>query len=59
VDVGGGIGAFSLPLARTHKNIKITIHDLPETLVQARDVSQQDNVLVTKLTDLDLDERLP
>ncbi|KAG8221333.1 S-adenosyl-L-methionine-dependent methyltransferase [Butyriboletus roseoflavus] len=36
VDVGGGIGAFSLPLARIHKHIKITIHDLPEALVQAR-----------------------
>ncbi|KAG2050229.1 S-adenosyl-L-methionine-dependent methyltransferase [Suillus hirtellus] len=38
VDVGGGIGAFSLPLAKTHKNVKITIHDLPEALVQARDL---------------------
>ncbi|KAG2074760.1 S-adenosyl-L-methionine-dependent methyltransferase [Suillus decipiens] len=38
VDVGGGIGAFSLPLAKTHKNVKITIHDLPEALVQARDI---------------------
>lgn len=38
VDVGGGIGAFSLPLAKTHKNIKITIHDLPEALVQARGI---------------------
>ena len=39
VDVGGGIGAFSLPLAKTHKHIKITIHDLPEALVQSRAVS--------------------
>ncbi|KIJ15470.1 hypothetical protein PAXINDRAFT_32536, partial [Paxillus involutus ATCC 200175] len=38
VDVGGGIGAFSLPLAKTHKHIKITVHDLPEALVQAREV---------------------
>ncbi|KAG1835539.1 S-adenosyl-L-methionine-dependent methyltransferase [Suillus variegatus] len=38
VDVGGGIGAFSLPLAKTHKNVKIIIHDLPEALVQARDI---------------------
>lgn len=38
VDVGGGIGAFSLPLAKTHKNVKITIHDLPEALVQARGI---------------------
>lgn len=42
VDVGGGIGAFSLPLARTHKNVKITIHDLPEALVQARDIWAND-----------------
>ncbi|KAG2366734.1 O-methyltransferase-domain-containing protein [Suillus spraguei] len=38
VDVGGGIGAFSLPLAKMHKNVKITIHDLPEALVQARTI---------------------
>ncbi|KAG1865914.1 S-adenosyl-L-methionine-dependent methyltransferase [Suillus subalutaceus] len=38
VDVGGGIGAFSLPLAKTHKNVKIIIHDLPEALVQARGI---------------------
>ncbi|KAG1828530.1 O-methyltransferase-domain-containing protein [Suillus variegatus] len=38
VDVGGGIGAFSLPLAKMHKNVKITIHDLPEPLAQARDI---------------------
>ncbi|EGO00912.1 hypothetical protein SERLA73DRAFT_87273 [Serpula lacrymans var. lacrymans S7.3] len=36
VDVGGGIGAFSLPLAKTHKHVNITIHDLPEALVQSR-----------------------
>ncbi|KAH7908402.1 O-methyltransferase-domain-containing protein [Hygrophoropsis aurantiaca] len=42
VDVGGGIGAFSLPLAKTHKNVKITIHDLPEALVQARDIWAND-----------------
>jgi len=41
VDVGGGIGAFSLPLAKMHKNVKITIHDLPEALVQARNVSRR------------------
>jgi len=39
VDVGGGIGAFSLPLAQRYKHIKVTIHDLPEALVQARTVS--------------------
>ncbi|KAG2109388.1 O-methyltransferase-domain-containing protein [Suillus discolor] len=38
VDVGGGIGAFSLSLAKMHKSIKITIHDLPEALVPARDI---------------------
>ena len=39
VDVGGGIGAFSLPLAKTHKHIKITIQDLPEALAMAQGVS--------------------
>ncbi|KAF8839427.1 S-adenosyl-L-methionine-dependent methyltransferase [Paxillus ammoniavirescens] len=42
VDVGGGIGAFSLPLAKTHKHVKITIHDLSEALDQARDVWAKD-----------------
>jgi 2-polyprenyl-3-methyl-5-hydroxy-6-metoxy-1,4-benzoquinol methylase len=42
VDVGGGIGAFSLPLAKTHKHVKITIQDLPEALVQSRDVWARD-----------------
>ncbi|KIJ65863.1 hypothetical protein HYDPIDRAFT_87240 [Hydnomerulius pinastri MD-312] len=42
VDVGGGIGAFSLPLAKAHKNVKITIHDLPEALVQARGIWARD-----------------
>jgi hypothetical protein len=36
VGVGGGIGAFSLALA---KDIKITIQDLPEVLTQARGMS--------------------
>ncbi|KAG2366698.1 O-methyltransferase-domain-containing protein [Suillus spraguei] len=38
VDVGGGIGTFSMPLAKMHKNVKITIQDLPEVLVQARGI---------------------
>lgn len=38
IDVGGGIGAFSLPLARVLKRVKITVHDLPEALAQARSV---------------------
>ncbi|KAG2074785.1 S-adenosyl-L-methionine-dependent methyltransferase [Suillus decipiens] len=38
VDVGGGIGAFSMPLAKVHKDVKITIQDLPEVLVQARGI---------------------
>jgi len=38
VDVGGGIGAFSRPLSKMHKNVKITVHDLPEALTQARGV---------------------
>lgn len=42
VDVGGGIGAFSLPLAKVHKHVKITVHDLPEALTQARSVWARD-----------------
>ncbi|KAF8840153.1 S-adenosyl-L-methionine-dependent methyltransferase, partial [Paxillus ammoniavirescens] len=42
VDVGGGIGAFSIPLAKTHKHIKTTVHDLSEVLVQVRDVWAKD-----------------
>ncbi|KAI9568006.1 O-methyltransferase-domain-containing protein [Boletus coccyginus] len=42
VDVGGGIGAFSLPLAQRYKHIQVTIHDLPEALVQARTVWEKD-----------------
>ncbi|KAI9574085.1 O-methyltransferase-domain-containing protein [Boletus coccyginus] len=42
VDVGGGIGAFSLPLAQTHKHIKVTIQDLSEALVQSRAVWEKD-----------------
>lgn len=36
VDVGGGIGAFSLPFAKMHKHVKITVYDLPKPLTQAR-----------------------
>ncbi|KAI6131221.1 hypothetical protein EV401DRAFT_2118090 [Pisolithus croceorrhizus] len=32
VYIGGGIGAFSLPLAKVHKHMKITVHNLPEAL---------------------------
>ncbi|KAI6115962.1 S-adenosyl-L-methionine-dependent methyltransferase [Pisolithus sp. B1] len=42
VDVGGGIDAFSLPLAKVHKHVKITVHDLPEALIQARSVWAKD-----------------
>jgi hypothetical protein len=42
VDVGGGIGAFSLALAKRYKDIKIIIQDLPEVLVQARGVWEGD-----------------
>ncbi|KAI9574086.1 hypothetical protein HD554DRAFT_2310590 [Boletus coccyginus] len=38
----GCIDAFSLPLAKTHKHIKITIHDLPEALVQSQVVWERD-----------------
>lgn len=39
VDVGGGIGSFSLDLAKQYKHIKVTLQDLPEALAQAREVS--------------------
>ena len=39
VDVGGGIGAFALPLVQTYKHIKVTLQDLPGTLIQTRSVS--------------------
>lgn len=42
VDVGGGIDAFSLPLAKIHKHVKITVHDLPEVLTQARSAWARD-----------------
>ncbi|KAI6160962.1 S-adenosyl-L-methionine-dependent methyltransferase [Pisolithus thermaeus] len=42
VDVGGGIDAFSLPLAKVHKHVKITVHDLPDALIQARSVWAKD-----------------
>ncbi|KAN0078240.1 O-methyltransferase domain containing protein [Tylopilus felleus] len=37
VDVGGGIGSFSLDLVKQHKHIKVTLQDLPEALAQARE----------------------
>jgi len=37
-DVGFGVGVFSLPLAQMYPHIKITLHDLPETIGQARDI---------------------
>jgi len=36
VDVGSGTGAFALPLAQRYKHIKITLQDLPDTIVEAR-----------------------
>lgn len=60
VDIGGGIGAFSLPLAKKHKHIKITIHDLPEVVAQARAVSILLHVHPMQLSNfhLGLDKRL-
>ncbi|KAG2039979.1 S-adenosyl-L-methionine-dependent methyltransferase [Suillus americanus] len=36
VDVGSGIGAFSMPLAKMFPHLRITNHDLPEVMVQAQ-----------------------
>ncbi|KIJ04711.1 hypothetical protein PAXINDRAFT_159279, partial [Paxillus involutus ATCC 200175] len=41
-DVGASIGTFSLPLAKMYPHLKIIDHDLPEVLVQAKDVWAQD-----------------
>ncbi|KAI6096925.1 hypothetical protein EDD16DRAFT_1732760 [Pisolithus croceorrhizus] len=48
VDVGGGIGTFSLPLAKVHKHVKITVHDLPEAPIQARSVRQKSALKLSK-----------
>ncbi|KAF9232207.1 S-adenosyl-L-methionine-dependent methyltransferase [Melanogaster broomeanus] len=37
-DVGASIGTFSLPLSKTYPHLKIIDQDLPEVLVQAKDV---------------------
>ncbi|KAG6372999.1 S-adenosyl-L-methionine-dependent methyltransferase [Boletus reticuloceps] len=37
-DVGASIGTVSLPLAKMHPHLRITDQDLPEVLVQAKDV---------------------
>ncbi|KAG1739479.1 O-methyltransferase-domain-containing protein [Suillus paluster] len=42
VDVGSGIGAISVPLAKMFPHLRITNHDLPEVIVQARIAWQKD-----------------
>ncbi|KAH9949724.1 S-adenosyl-L-methionine-dependent methyltransferase [Amylocystis lapponica] len=37
-DVGSGIGAFAIPLAQTYPHVRLTLHDLPETIAQAKDI---------------------
>ncbi|KAH7890352.1 S-adenosyl-L-methionine-dependent methyltransferase [Phlebopus sp. FC_14] len=41
-DVGASIGTFSLPLAKSFPHLKIIDQDLPEVLVQAKDVWAKD-----------------
>ncbi|KIJ64097.1 hypothetical protein HYDPIDRAFT_28987 [Hydnomerulius pinastri MD-312] len=41
-DVGASIGTFSIPLAKMYPHLKITDQDLPEVLVQAKDVWTKD-----------------
>ncbi|KAI3615727.1 S-adenosyl-L-methionine-dependent methyltransferase [Moniliophthora roreri] len=36
-DVGSGVGAFSVPLAKAFPNLKITLFDLEETIGQAKE----------------------
>jgi 16S rRNA G1207 methylase RsmC len=38
-DVGSGVGGFALPLAKKFPSIQITLHDLPDTIEQAKGVS--------------------
>ncbi|KAG1860309.1 S-adenosyl-L-methionine-dependent methyltransferase [Suillus subalutaceus] len=42
VDVGSGIGAFSMPLAKMFPHLRITNHDLPEIIVQAQNAWEKD-----------------
>ncbi|KIK46161.1 hypothetical protein CY34DRAFT_9855 [Suillus luteus UH-Slu-Lm8-n1] len=42
VDVGSGIGAMSIPLAKMFPHLRITNQDLPETIVQARNTWERD-----------------
>ncbi|KAF9236989.1 O-methyltransferase-domain-containing protein [Melanogaster broomeanus] len=41
-DVGASIGSFSIPLAKAYPHLKIINQDLPEVLLQAKDVWAQD-----------------
>ncbi|KDR72497.1 hypothetical protein GALMADRAFT_101591 [Galerina marginata CBS 339.88] len=36
-DIGSGVGAFSLPLAKANPKLKVTLFDLPETIGQAQE----------------------
>ncbi|KAJ7264744.1 S-adenosyl-L-methionine-dependent methyltransferase [Mycena rebaudengoi] len=36
-DIGSGIGAFAIPLLQSYPGIKVTLHDLPETIAQAKE----------------------
>ncbi|KAH7922748.1 S-adenosyl-L-methionine-dependent methyltransferase [Leucogyrophana mollusca] len=36
-DVGGGIGTFSFPLAKRYPHLRVTCHDLPEVMPQAKE----------------------
>jgi 2-polyprenyl-3-methyl-5-hydroxy-6-metoxy-1,4-benzoquinol methylase len=38
-DIGSGLGAISLELAKTHSHLKLTLQDQPHILEQARGVS--------------------
>jgi hypothetical protein len=37
-DIGGGIGGFSSKLIKQHAHINVELHDLPETIEDARAV---------------------
>lgn len=45
VDIGSGIGTFSTTLAKMFPHLKITNQDLPEVLLEARNVSSNTQYL--------------
>ena len=47
-DVGSGLGAISLELAKTHSHLKLTLQDQPHVLEQARGVCLLRQLIVVR-----------